>query len=384
MDLENKTIDTWLENAPESAFRQEKRENYFSKYISLKDYLKDKVHNQVTIGAHLKEPDILINDHGVDHIETVIEKATDLLICKDCDFTAYEVYILLLCIQLHDVGNISGRYNHEMNVDNIIDQAVNLCGCDTVETMMIREIVKTHSGKIPGTENKDKISLLNPKENCLNGEVRTQAIASVLRFADELTDDKRRAFTKLLHDNQIPKKSEVYHAYASCLDSVYVKHGDKAIELTFKIPKIYATRTFGKMDKEILLLDEIYYRIMKMHLERIYCMRFLKRIIDINRISVSVDFYDNYLNILPQIKFEVCEKGYPLGSTDGLFSLCEPLKDMYGKKIDGKYIKNQIEKHDKKNIEVVSKPLLRPNSSIGGKISTAVTTIKAWCRGLKS
>lgn len=349
MDLKNKTIDAWLENPPDNAFRQEKRKNFYSKYIALKDYLIENVHNQVVIGSLLKDPDILINDHGGDHIETVIDRATELVKWEDCDFSAYEVYILLLCIQLHDVGNIFGRYKHEMNIDNILDQTENLCGCDVVETMMIREIVKTHGGKITGTENKDKISLLEPKENCLNGEVRTWAIASVLRFADELADDKRRASTKLLNENKIPKKSEVYHAYASCLDSVYVKHENKAIALSYKIPKKYAMRTFGKMDEEILLLDEIYNRVMKMHLERIYCMRFLKGIIDIDRISVSIDFYDKYLSIVPQqIKFEVYDNGYPSGNTDDLFSLCEPLKDKDGKRIDGEYIKNQIEKDDKK------------------------------------
>jgi HD domain-containing protein len=387
MNLENKTLDEWLKDPPIESFYLEKSEKFYSRYELLYDFLKKKVYDQVNIGANLKDPDVLLNDHGIKHVEAVIEKASEIATSEQCNLTAYEVYILLLCILLHDVGIIFGRYKHEIHADKVLSKAENLCGEDMVETILIRKIIESHSGKIQDTEDKDKISnlLQKDKENSLKGIVRTHVIASILRFADELADDKRRAYNFLLDEGNVPKKSEVYHVYSSCLDSVFVKHEIQAVELTFKISKTDATRLFGNMDdKEILLIDEIYNRVLKMHLERIYCMRFLKGMLDIDKISVSIDFFDSYYSILAPLNFEVCESGYPKGNSDDLFSLCEPLKDMHGKKIDGKYIKNQIEKHDKKNIEVVSKPPLRPNSSIGGKISTAVTTIKAWCRGLKS
>jgi len=387
MDLENKTLGEWLKDPPIESFYLGKSENFYSRYESLYDFLKEKVYDQVNIGAHLKDPDILLNDHGIKHVETVIEKATELVRCKACDFTAYEVYILLLCVLLHDVGIIFGRYEHEINVDEIFSKVENLFGQNTIETMMIHRIVNSHGGKIQGTEEKDKISYLFPKpeENSLKGIVRTHAIASILRFADELADDKRRAYNILLDQKEFPKKSEVYHIYSSCLDSVFVKHKIQAVELTFMIPKTYATQLFGNMnDNGILLIDEIYNRILKMHLERIYCMRFLKGMIDINKISVSIDFYDNYYTILPQLKFEVSESGYPKGNIDDLFILCEPLTNESGQKIDGEYIKNKIEKDDKKISEVVSKSDFRPNSGAGAKISASGTTIKAWLRGLKS
>jgi len=347
MNLRNKTLDQWLEKPPPRAFLHNKPEDFYSRYKSLKDFLEKKVYDQVTIGAHLKDPEILLNDHGIKHVETVIEKATELVGYKDCDFTAYEVYILLLCILLHDVGIIFGRYKHEINVDDIFSKAENLCGEDILETMLIRRIIDSHGGKIQDTEDKDKISRLIEKENSLKGIVRTRAIASVLRFADELADDKRRAYNTLLNQKEFPKKSEVYHAYSSCLDSVFIKHEIKAVELTFKISKTFATRLFSNRDdKEILLIDEIYNRILKMHLEKIYCMRFLKGMIDIERISVSIDFYDTHLMLLPRFKFEVCESGYPKANGDDLFNLCEPLTDESGKKIDGEYIKNKIENNN--------------------------------------
>lgn len=340
MDLNNKTLDAWLKDAPVDAYRLGKKVDYYSLYIALKEYLERNVHSQVTLGAHLKDPDILINDHGTQHIETVIEKVTDLVCSADCKLSALEVYILLLCIQLHDVGNIFGRYDHEMNVDKIILEAENLCGRDTVEVMTVRSIAQAHGGEVRNS--KDKISLLNENEPLLDGVIRAQAIASLLRFADELSDDKRRASTKLLKENKIPKKSEVFHAYASCLDVVSINHKEKAVELYFKIPKEFATRHFGKINEEILLLDEIYNRVIKMHLERMYCMRFLKGIIDLEKIAVFIEFYDKFFGVFRPISFEISESGYPSASADGIYSLCPSLIDETGNKINGEYVKNRI------------------------------------------
>ncbi len=345
MKLNNKSIDEWLKRPPLSAFHHRNREDFYTRYKSLFDYLNRNVYDQVTMGAHLKDPEIVLNDHGAGHVITVIEKATELVAADDCDFSAYEIYILLLCILLHDVGNVFGRYEHEISVDKIISHAEELCGEDTVEIMLIRSIVDSHGGKIKGTDNKDKISPLKKEENCLKGIVRTRSVASVLRFADELADDKRRASTKLLEEDLLPPKSKMHHAFSACLDNVYVKHATKTIELTFKISKTFATQFFANQDgNEILLLDEIYNRILKMHLERIYCMRFLKGMIDIEKISISIEFYHVRLTILPGLNFEISDLfGYPRGNIDDLFLLCEPLVNDFGTKLDGKYIKNKID-----------------------------------------
>ena len=343
MDLKNKTLEDWLQNPPVSAYPLKKRVDYYTHYKKLKDYLLTEVHDQVTLGASLKNPDILINDHGPDHIATVIERATRLVECTECSLSPLEVYFLLMSIQLHDVGNIFGRYDHELNAKNIMSEAEKLCGRDTVELKTINNIVETHGGEIRGvSDGKDKISFLNKDDNLLEDTIRTQAIASILRFADELADDKRRAFTTLLKNNSIPKKSEIFHAYASTLDSVIINHKDKAVELNFNIPKDFAVRTFGKIDEDVLLLDEIYTRIMKMHVERIYCMRFLKGIIDIEKISVAINFYDKYVDIFPQISFEITESGYPKSKKDGIYDICKSLWNDNGTKINGEHVKDEI------------------------------------------
>lgn len=343
MELNNKTLVEWLRDAPDHFYPQGEKVDHHAHYIKLKDYLLTHVHNDVTFGANLTDSQTLLNDHGPNHIKTVISRASYLVGCSNCDLEPYEVYLLLCCIQLHDVGNIFGRTDHEKEAKKIMRKAEGICGRDTIEAISIKNIAETHGGTtIDG--DKDKITPLKEVENSEYGSFRPKLIASILRFADELADDRKRANHTLLNENKIPKGSEIFHAYAACLYSVDVKHNEKSVELSYKIPKAHLLEKFGKIDAEEFLVDEIYTRVKKMHLERIYCSRFWKGKIDIEKIVVSIDFYDTTLdNIIPSISFEIGEHGYPEEERN-IYSLISTLTDSSGIRLDGTYIKNKVEK----------------------------------------
>ena len=192
MNLDNRTLETWLEELPEHKYPHHKKIDYYSLYKRLKIYLNDNVHKEVTFGANLKDNEFFLNDHGPDHIDTVINRASYLVNTENCDLEAYEVFILLCSIQIHDVGNIFGRYKHEINAKEIMKQAQEIFGRDTIESIRIKKIAESHGGKT-SRGNKDKISKLQETENTLECVIRPRLIASILRFADELADDKKRA-----------------------------------------------------------------------------------------------------------------------------------------------------------------------------------------------
>lgn len=341
MELNNKTLVKWLEEAPDSLYPQGEKTDHHSKYKSLKEYLDDNVHNDVTIGANLMDPNTLLNDHGPEHIKTVISRASYLVGCKECTLEPYEVYILLCSIQLHDVGNVYGRISHEESAKRIMREAKNICGRDSIEAININKIVETHGGKTASGD-RDRISNLKEIENSTYGTFRPRLLASILRFADELADDRKRANHTLLRNKELPKGSEVFHAYASCLYSAKVNHKEKSIELSYKVPKELLTEELGKLDSTTFLIDEIYERIKKMHLERIYCSRFWKGKIDIEKIVGAIEFYDNYIDdILTPISFELGDQGYPQEEND-IYSLIPTLIDSEGNKLDGKFFKNKI------------------------------------------
>jgi len=340
MDLQNKTLIEWLDNAPKELYPLHKKTDFHAHYIKLEDYLNENVHKEVTIGANLVNPEMLLNDHGPEHIETVISRASYLVGSTTCQLTPYETYLLLCCIQLHDVGNLFGRYKHEKNAKEIMLAAEGICGRSVIEALKIKNIAEAHGGRTD-KGNKDKITPLEPKSNTNDGEIRPQMLAAILRFADELADDKSRSLSTLLIKGKIPKPSEVFHAYAMCLESVMVNHNENAINLTFHVPRNFLEKKFVKEDSKILLLDEIYLRVLKMHYERIYCMRFCKDIIEIDKILVTIEFYDKTLvDVFPKISFELSENGYPDSNSD-IFSLCEELTVEDGI-LNGEYVKSKI------------------------------------------
>ena len=80
-------------------------ENY--KYIE--DYMNEHCHPNATVGAAVND-DGLLTDHGPDHVRMVTQNAKQLI--GDLSLrklNGYEIYLLLLAIHFHDVGNCLGR-----------------------------------------------------------------------------------------------------------------------------------------------------------------------------------------------------------------------------------------------------------------------------------
>lgn len=343
MDLKNKNLDEWLKNPPKRLFPQNKVIDYYSSYAKVKEYLKKEVHKHITIGANLKNRKILLNDHGEDHIEMVIDRASKMVASKGCALTPKEVFLLLVAIQLHDVGNIFGRYKHERNSGKIWKKVESLISEDTTELFVVRKIAEAHGGKYKTS--KDTIgNTLSEKQPILNEHVRARLLAAILRFSDELADDNTRT-SKFLQEGLLPKESEIYHRYSSSLHSVLINHEAKAIELHYNINEKFAKKKYGKYKHPTqYILDEIYERTMKMHLERTYCMRYMKEFIQLERISINIDFFANHLDtqVHKPITYELENRGYPDLSKD-IFEMC-PQLIVRGKKVNGLYIRKKLRK----------------------------------------
>lgn len=318
-------LDAWLAEQPDSEFPHNAGQPYPDRYKAVSKYLNENVHPHVEKGALLQGEGYL-TDHGPEHIRTVIKRAGELLAHPTDGFphlAPYEVYLLLMAAHFHDVGNIYGRKEHEKKAGPIMDELGKLAGQETVEKRAIRLIAGSHGGNI--AEDKDTIRFLPPTEPILGKEVRNQAIAAILRFADELADDSSRAARSLLELGLIPTKSEVYHAYSKALVSVMVRPAHNLIDLRFEFLKADATRKFGKGRKRVYLLDEIYERTLKMHLERQYCMRFMRDLVKIDAIDVKINVYNDSNSTSPRIDpigYRLQERGYPTARDASIRDLC--------------------------------------------------------------
>lgn len=381
MDLKNKTLEEWLVKPPKKSLKKGgDKTKYFSKYDTLKNEL-EKKHGETTKAAILQdirdqiekskkngresfdlENVLWLNDHGPKHIETVINRATDLIDGSNIVLNAREIFVLLNAIQLHDIGNFYGRTGHEKKIFEVVNDMLPLVAFDDIEKIYIKNIAQVHGGKIideNGNEDKNTIGTIKNSVVSVDGyEIHKHLLASILRFADELADDKSRADSSLLFENKIPHSSQIFHAFSFCLDTVLVKHELKTVELHFKIPKDFIFEKLGKKDTSVYILDEIYERVLKMHTERIYCSMFWKGLIEIDKIWVQIEFYPRHIpgvvltekdfNIHDDITFSLpADNKYPEISND-IFSMCDELKFPNGDNMTGENLYNKLRlKHEK-------------------------------------
>jgi hypothetical protein len=343
MKLNGKTLVEWLAKRPASAFPGRGTVEYYRRFQGIEDYLNTKVHPHVTASANAIDGGTL-TDHGPEHIKTVIARASEL--CSfNGDLSAYEAYLLLVAIHLHDVGNLFGRETHELNTEEVIKRLGLLMGEDRVEQKAIYDIAQAHGGNVAG--DRDKISRLPRSEPVLGHPVREQTLAAILRFADELADERSRAAGFLMQLAQIDATSEIYHKYAHSLQSVMVDVQGGTVDLHFDMPLADACTTFGKGSSRVYLLDEIYERTMKMHRERTYCMRFLRPNIAIERIDVEIKVYGNdYNRELARLPYRLEESGYPDVLSGGVLKACPSVNELqYGNPLNGRTLHEYLTKN---------------------------------------
>ena len=138
-------------------------------------------------------------------------------------------------------------------------------------------------------------------------------------------------------ENDLLEGCEAYHAYSHALLSSEVREG--AISFGFELTRDLATRKMQKGTKHVYLLDEIYERTLKTHIERMYCMRFVRSHVLVDRIHVKIKVFDTFdednmpKNICDPISYCLCEKGYPEKPPGGIHKLCPELKGLTGKEL---------------------------------------------------
>lgn len=315
---------------------------YDVRYQQITQYLNSHVHPHVVQGAAMVETEaaqqngesgngfLYLNDHGVEHIAQVISRASEIAIECEIALQPYEAYLLLLAVHLHDVGNIFGRTAHERKCMEVMSDAnISALLGDSTEKRVIAQIASVHGGTVQEEPaNKDTIGQLEDSTDLFGFPVRQRFLAALLRFADELADERSRASRFMLANDRLPERSRLYHEYSFSLQSVRVD--EHVVRLGFELPKAKLLQRFPDKDgNEVYLMDEIDRRIRKMHRERVYCMRFWPATAQpLRQLDVVVELVDDSTGgalCLERLTCTLTESGYP-GRTEGECPLCLPAR----------------------------------------------------------
>ncbi len=324
---------------------------YYKRYVGISDYLKDNYHKHVNAGAAARGNGLL-TDHGYEHVQAVARKAHSL-ICRNgkIQIDPYEVYLLLCSIQFHDIGNVFGRLDHTTANSVLLNGLGPLLGDDELEIKIILMIAQAHSGMVDGS--KDTIGRLPEVEKISEKQVRVQLLSSILRFSDELADDRNRAARILAsHEDGIPEESKIYHKYSEKLNSVTIENNKICLEFILSVDD--CTKKYTKNKKNILLFDEILNRSEKLYREKIYCERFFRSMVLIDKIVVRIRVYaaPTAQQPLEEFTYVMEERGYP--DHLNIEDICGDSIEYQGKiekyrgiQLNGKLVKKIIEYHGK-------------------------------------
>lgn len=267
------------------------------------------------------DPIVHLNNHGRGHVDKVIQKVSELIHFFDRGhLTPYEGFFLLCAIQLHDVGNVYGRKEHERQAARILEEKGKPFIPDAIERKVIEKVALVHGGACDG--DRDTIRHLSSKKKLYDREIRKSLLAALLRFGDELADDHSRADHEGLEHNTIIPGGVIYHRYSQALHTVKIERNPEtdAVELylCYEFDSSIAAQQYNKANKNVYLLDEIYDRTLKMERERRYCMRYLRPCLSLDRIKVEIiiqDFHNPFNN--DRLTYTLEENGYPSTPSSG-------------------------------------------------------------------
>ena len=317
--------------------------DYYVQYANFVNLLRADIYPQVDAGlASNSATPGYYTAHNAEHFDEVVRYAGDLLGASEANrdswdvLSPYELYVLLVAIRIHDVGNLEGREQHEKKCFKFLNMYEQALGGDRAELKVIAKIAEAHGGKING--NKDTIHFLNPQEKVGNITIRPRLLASILRFADEICESRNRAATYALKRGALPPHSEIYHKYAAAIKSSHYGSSERRLTLEFQLEVNDVIRKWGKAIlktgdevslEEDYLIDEILDRLDKMNRERKYCNIYSRGVYAVESIRATIRVVDDELDTLEEIPVpEIMDAGYPdedngkLRDKDGLRAYC--------------------------------------------------------------
>lgn len=276
-------------------------EKLIRRWKNAKDYLIPNVLEEIKAS----EPNL--SDHGPRHIANVLDNAYHLLHAdteyssdqKKCfeNLTSYEAYVLGFSIMYHDVGNIFGRYKHNQNIQEIFTVGYTTYDLDRDLRQVVNDIASAHTGGKDSAGNPlDTLSAVDSRGLWNNKAIRSQELAAILRFADELAEGPQRAsFIRLRTDlplnenNKISADSRIFHECAKCLSIQIDRAGNRlVVKLTIDISE-YKT---DQEENVKSVLNMFWLRIDVLNQERKYARHYTSLLEPFKVVNIQIKFFN--------------------------------------------------------------------------------------------
>lgn len=233
-------------------------------------------------------------DHGLKHIDSVISSASELiapLLKNRIDaLNIVETFLLLCSVLYHDAAMVYQRSGHAEKAKEILDKYQhNFPNQDFLR--IIGDIVRAHGGKegLKRPRAAEKISY-----NSRTYDVRPKLLASVLRFADEISENRSRISSEII--DTVPDQNKIFWQYANTITSSFPLPDSKRVTIVYSIDKSLITKRFKAIEfkeradnnGELSLIEYVICRLEKVNNERIYCSAFMEPYLEYKEVVAEI------------------------------------------------------------------------------------------------
>ncbi len=185
------------------------------------------------------------NNHGRGHITRISEHFGSLLGSDPLKhLNAYELFLAMMSILYHDIGMLRGRSQHA-------DTSKELLEGDTHDAYIINKIDKEiiKAAVVSHSSSKDiaqECSRFGNPERIGSYDARPMVIAALVRLADELDEDHRRADDILQQRLDLPEESRFFWLFCQRVWGVRPNLVSKRIDFSLALEP-EDTTTYGKV-----------------------------------------------------------------------------------------------------------------------------------------
>jgi hypothetical protein len=255
---------------------------FFAKYSVLRDRFFD--HEYSFTAAKFPGG----NDHGPGHIRRVIEHLGQL-VGADPIGTAvvniYELYLAMMSVLYHDVGLLRGREGHAAYSGLLLGDDPNYYIFPDWDLKIIQAAVETHSSS---TDIEERCAAFPNIFQVGPYSVRARVIAALVRLADELDEDSRRADKDLMEKANIPAESRFYWEFCQHISGIVADPSNLEIRVDAAFAPEDRLRLGSTGEDVGSFLLRFAEKLAKINHERIYVSTFLPERLRYKRLVVTV------------------------------------------------------------------------------------------------
>jgi hypothetical protein len=152
------------------------------------------------------------NNHGRGHIVRVLENLNHLLGSKPLEhLDPYELFLTMMSVLYHDIGLLQTRKGHENLSKSLLEGDRNDAYIvNSIDKEIIAAAVVSHSSS---KDIAKEISRFSPEEIVGTHKARPGVVAALVRLADELDEDHRRADAILQQRLLLPSTSRFFWTF---------------------------------------------------------------------------------------------------------------------------------------------------------------------------